>query len=216
MVRLLSIGIECFSTLVFLIPAMLVLQCAFWKPQGAGKVVLAILFSVYSMAVFSVTGLPTVRTVRIDFAMNWIPLLDIIHDPAGYIRTSVLNIILFLPMGFLLPVIWEEYRSVTKTACMGLAVSVSVEFLQIFTFRLTDVDDLIMNTLGTILGYFIARLISFRLPWELSGNDKNRAVKYEAVMILCIVFLIGFFLKPLVSDALWNWVLSGSLWEQIK
>lgn len=34
-----------------------------------------------------------------------------------------------------------------------------IEILQLFTFRATDIDDIIMNTIGTCVGYGIAKII---------------------------------------------------------
>lgn len=80
----------------------------------------------------------------------------------------------------------------------------------------TDIDDLITNTLGTFLGYYIGKTFSFKLPLKISADTKDISGKYEPVMILTITFLIGFFLTPLVSNKIWDIVLSGPLWENIK
>ena len=44
----------------------------------------------------------------------------------------------------------------------------------------------------------------------------RKFIKYEPVIILIIVLLVKFFLKPLLSDTIWDIVLSGQLWESIK
>ena len=119
-------------------------------------------------------------------------------------------------MGFLLPAIWKEYRPIKKTVLMGLLVSVIIELLQIFTFRLTDIDDLITNTLGTFLGYYCGKILSFKLPFKMSANDEKISTKCEPIIILITIFLIAFFLKPLVSNKIWDIVLSSPLWERIK
>ena len=124
-----------------------------------------------------------------------------------------LNIILFIPMGFFVPAVWKNFRSFKTMFFMGLAVSLGIELLQIFTFRLTDIDDLITNTAGTVLGYEISRRFSF--PFSLKSVDsKGILVRYEPVLILAVTLLISMFLKPIVSDSIWNIVLSGPWWER--
>lgn len=221
MIRLLAIGIDCFSALVFIVPAVIVLQFAFFKQHSFSKAIMVFIFAFYSMAVFTVVGIPTVNRLMINLRLNLIPLIDIVNNPPGYIVNTILNIILFMPLGFLLPVIWEEYRPMKRTVFMGLALSIIIEALQIFTFRLTDIDDLITNTLGTILGYYVGKMFSFKMP--LIGRVDNEDIStksiysdYEPVIILTTVFLIGFFLKTFVSDTIWDIVLSSSLWEHIK
>lgn len=216
MVRLLSVGIECFSSIVFLIPAVMILQYAVFKQRSFGKLFMVFLFAFYSMAVFSVTGIPTAYTWRVDFAFNLIPLIDIFNNPAEYIINTILNILLFMPMGFLLPAIWKEYRSIKKTIVMGLAVSILIELLQIFSYRLTDVDDLITNTSGTFFGYFFGKKVSFRLPFRIPANAEKKSAAYEPVIILAAVFLIAFLMQPFVSNTIWDIVLSGPLWERIR
>lgn len=69
--------------------------------------------------------------------------------------TYILNIIMFMPLGFLLPLIWKEFRNIINVSITGLGFSLSIEFCQLFNLRATDIDDLMMNTLGAILGYLI-------------------------------------------------------------
>ena len=96
---------------------------------------------------------------------------------------------------------------------MGFAVSLGIELLQLFTFRLTDIDDLITNTAGTVIGYEISRRFSF--PFSLKSVDsKGILVRYEPVLILMVMLLISMFLKPMVSDGIWNTVLSSPWWEK--
>lgn len=216
MVRLLSIGIECFSSMIFLIPAMLILQYIILKQRSFRKFIMVFIVAVYFMAMFSVTGLPSLYMLRVDFKFNVIPLIDIINSPAQYIKNTILNILLFMPLGFLLPAIWSEYRNAKKMVLIGLALSVLIEGLQIFTFRLTDIDDLITNTLGTALGYGIGNMVSFRLPLKLSEKERSDSKKQEPFIIFGLVFLIGFFLKPLVSSVIWDAVLYSSWWESIR
>lgn len=216
MVRLLSMGIECFSSMIFLVPIIFILQYICFKQRHFCRFVLVLIIAIYFMAVFSITGLPTAYTLRFDFSINPIPFVDIINSPAEYIKNTLLNILLFLPLGFLLPVLWNAYRDAKKTVFAGFAVSVFVELLQIFTFRLTDVDDLITNTLGTALGYGIAKILSFKLPFKIPQNEKTVPVKYEPLILFGTVFLISFFLKPLVSNAMWDAALSSAWWEKIR
>ncbi len=74
--------------------------------------------------------------------------------PGGF-KPDMLNIIMFMPLGFLLPLNWSSFRSLRKVALTGLGFSALIEFFQLFNYRITDVDDLIMNTIGACVGYFI-------------------------------------------------------------
>ncbi len=71
------------------------------------------------------------------------------------------NIGIFVPLGFFPPLLWKRWRKWYRTALLGLGVSAAVECLQIFTFRSVDVDDVILNTLGALLGYACFALLRF-------------------------------------------------------
>ena len=215
MIRLLSIGIDCISSIIFVIPAVIVLRYTIFRKRNFKELIAILIFAFYLIAVFSVVGIPTVGTFKVNFSFNLIPLIDIVNSPLEYIKNTVLNIILFIPLGFLVPAIWKNYRSVKTMFLMGLALSAFIEILQIFTFRLTDIDDLITNTAGTVLGYYICKRLSFKLPFKLA-DTKEYSIQYEPFIILAVMLLIGVFLKPIVSNGMWNIVLSSSWWENIR
>ncbi len=79
----------------------------------------------------------------------------------SYFIVEVLgNIGMFIPIGFALPMLWKRYEKLWVTALTCLAASLFIELVQLITpLRATDVDDLIMNTLGGIIGYLIYLLI---------------------------------------------------------
>jgi len=81
------------------------------------------------------------------------------------------NILMFVPFGFLVPLFWrkEEHHPVIITF-MGCLFSAFVEMIQLETgLGSCDVDDVILNTIGTILGYLLFRL----------GNSIYRSMKHE-------------------------------------
>lgn len=215
MIRLLSIGIDCISSIIFVIPVVAILQYAIFRQRNFNQFIAILIFALYSIAVFSIVGVPTVGTFKINLNLNLIPLIDIVNSPLEYTKNTILNIILFIPLGFLVPAIWKNYRSIKTIFFMGLAISISIEILQLFTFRLTDIDDLITNTTGTVIGYYISKRFSFELPLKLDDNKAN-LVRYEPFIILAVMLLIGVFLKPIVSNGIWDIVLSSSWWEKIK
>ena len=63
-------------------------------------------------------------------------------------------------MGFLLPVLLDKCKKEKKVFFVGLAVSLSIEVIQV-VFRLGsgDIDDLILNVFGTIIGFWIYKVL---------------------------------------------------------
>ncbi len=69
------------------------------------------------------------------------------------------NVIGFMPFGLVLPVMHRSFRSFFRAVLLTATFSVAVELLQLLTRTGSmDVDDLILNTLGGILGYAVFAL----------------------------------------------------------
>jgi len=100
-------------------------------------------------------------------AVNLVPartVVGIIRDFPGLVIQQLLgNVVMFVPLGFLLPLLSTRYRRFAMTAAVGLLVSVGIELVQ-FALLLTlnarrsvDVDDVILNVTGACLGYLVWR-----------------------------------------------------------
>ena len=205
MSRLLSIGIDTVSAIIVLLPIMLILRYAIFKQYSFKEVALIFVYAVYLSAVFSAVGIPTINGLIVDIDFNFVPLIDIVNSPVSYLKNTILNIILFVPLGFLLPTVWSEYRSGKKILFTGLGISLIIEILQIFTFRLTDVDDLITNTVGTIFGYWLYSRFSEKLHLILPEFNK----KYEPFIVFIIILFIMFSIQPVIYGAMWEYILSN-------
>lgn len=64
------------------------------------------------------------------------------------------NLIMFMPIGFFVPLLWNR-KSLGTAALAGFCCSLFIELAQIPQPRGTDVDDLWLNTLGTVLGWLV-------------------------------------------------------------
>lgn len=69
-----------------------------------------------------------------------------------------LNVVLFLPFGFLAPLFCEDMAKGRRVLAGGFALSLLVELSQLLNNRSTDVDDLLLNTLGALAGWGLYRL----------------------------------------------------------
>lgn len=79
----------------------------------------------------------------------------------GLSVAMLLNIALFIPFGFFSPITFKKLRNKWNYAILiGLAFSIVIEFLQIFIGRFVQLDDVLMNTLGTLIGYEVWFLLS--------------------------------------------------------
>lgn len=73
------------------------------------------------------------------------------------------NVVMFVPLGYLLPNIWKKLRKFYKTVLAAIGIVFAAEVLQYLTgLGSFDIDDFILNCFGIILGYAAWKLINRR------------------------------------------------------
>lgn len=96
------------------------------------------------------------------FRYNLVPLQEIMRfwkyrailGNETVILNLAFNVIGFMPFGFMLPLLSEKDRRFVIVFLLTFELSLVVEVLQLFTGRGSfDVDDLMLNTLGGVVGY---------------------------------------------------------------
>ena len=95
------------------------------------------------------------------FRVNLIPFVNLLEYDSR--RDLLLNLIgnttMFIPTGIMTPLINKKRNSFRKTVLTGFWISLTIELIQLpFAVRASDVDDLILNTLGCVVGYGILSL----------------------------------------------------------
>ncbi len=179
---------ELSAAALFLIPGLLLLK-------GRGKLTAKyipgyLLFTLYLCAVMILVGLPNITYIRFDPSGNLIPFRDMISD----LRSTALNVLLFVPLGFFLRLLWRRYRRLGRALRFGFLLSLAVELLQVFTYRATDVNDLLTNTLGTALGYLLAGCFP-------KGLDCPLRELRLLLLTAALVMLLG---QPLILTLFWS------------
>ena len=117
------------------------------------------LFCFFLSAILALTGVPSFYEMRLPSGWNVAPFQSILADPIQ----SLGKILLFLPMGFLLPLLFRKYQKPSRCLLYGLSFSLIVEIWQLFSFRSMSVDDLLLNMLGMAAGFGLFSL--WRLLW---------------------------------------------------
>ena len=95
--------------------------------------------------------------------INPIPLVHLFdYDNVRDIVWNVIgNVAMFIPTGIVLPIVYRRLNSLWKAAAAGAFISLCTEILQLpFPSRASDIDDLILNTIGVVVGYEIYAMFS--------------------------------------------------------
>lgn len=93
------------------------------------------------------------------------------------------NIVMFMPLGFFLSLLWKRFRNIKNILLVGLLTSITIESLQFLqllfglnVIRIVDVDDLICNVLGALLGFLVYKMcipiiVTFRTKQFVRLNE---------------------------------------------
>lgn len=204
LMRFLGIGMDCLSSMLILTPLTLVILKLSGRRLISRHTVCLLLYLCVLCGIYSVTGLPDIKYCSFDFTWNLIPMADIFHSPDQY----VLNILMFLPVGFLLPLLWDEYQDFRHVFGFCCFLTVFIEIAQVFTFRTTDIDDLLTNLLGAGIGYLLIHLFSGKLKLRLPLDiDRDYEEKHGQWVYLLVLFLQQFFWQPYFSAFFWDSIL---------
>lgn len=148
-------------------------------------------FAVYIIGVYHFTGAGTLHEgMRFlpppRISLNIIPFSNPV-DPEGYF----LNIVLFLPLGLLVPFLWDKANRLPSVLGIGAVFSLFVEMTQLLNTRATDIDDLILNSLGTLIGFS-----AFKLFDAATGSRFQHRDAPLPLLVICILvpYLGRFFL----------------------
>lgn len=157
-------------------------------------IITAYLFCFFISLVFSATEIPDINNFQL--------LIDISLTPFVINNNEqlILNILLFVPFGFLVPLLWKRFQNILRTFFLGLSFSLFIELSQLFCHRVTDIDDLITNTIGGFIGYLLFIIARLVLPKLNNIFCDNNFKKSEIYFYIAIVFITSFFLKPLMSS----------------
>ncbi len=191
------------SGYIFIVPGLLLYFIILKKKnrkQTKAHIIVSFIFCYYLIGILTMTGIGKLQAVepRIVF----IPFLDMI---SGSIDT-ILNVILFIPLGFMLPWLWNKYSRISNVALTGFLFSLSIESVQIFGRGTTDINDLITNTVGTCLGYgiykLLLKLISQKFRVFLYAVETNNYA--EGVFFWIYSFIIMVTIQPFIIQTLFQ------------
>jgi len=107
-------------------------------------------------------------------------------------RNLILNMLLFVPFGFLLPFYSDKLKKMWKIVLIGFGFILLIEIFQyISNFGIFEIDDILDNTIGVIMGYSILMIYS---NIKEKKSIKNMIV-YFIPMILVVSVFLGMYIK---------------------
>lgn len=165
--------------LLFISIAWLVVRAFVWRRQGGADIrreLLLLLVYICLIVIARFTFFPfskldgKIQPLVFDAArllplrLNFVPFVNLTDYPER--REIILNIVgnstMFIPVGIVWPSVFRKLRKTLPGLAAGAGFSLIIEILQLpFFDRVTDIDDLLLNSLGYAVGYGIFHLAAF-------------------------------------------------------
>ncbi len=182
-------------TLVIFMVILILLRIFYYR-NSSHKFILheeifLLVFVAYILLLFE---LVTSRDVSIS-GTNLVPFKEMFRYPIGssnFYRQVIGNIVLFIPFGFFASY-YTKIKNTGSITLMSLLVSLTIELVQRRIGRSFDIDDIILNVLGGILGFFIyvgLDAIGKRLP-SFFRSDKFLSLISIVILALVVLYLMG-------------------------
>ena len=157
-------GVINFTWPMVFISAVVMISCrACYLVKNQEKIVLykelyRLIFGIYILCLFQVV---TFQDDTSWASNNFIPFKEILRyniTSRLFIKNVLGNMIMFLPFGFFISYFLRT-ENIKLPILLTIITSLSIEFVQLSIGRVFDVDDMILNITGGIVGYFIYRII---------------------------------------------------------
>ena len=155
------------------------------------KELLTYLFGIYIMCLFTVVTYQDVES----YGNNFTPFKEMFRYTLGsnlFIKHVIGNMVMFMPYGFFTGY-FLKINKVSVVLLLSMLVSTSIEVIQGYIGRVFDIDDIILNVIGSIIGFLIYKLfnkIKDRLPKILRNT-----IFYSIIILILIVLFILYLMK---------------------
>lgn len=123
--------------------------------------------------------------LNVDFFSGYISAWN--NWSISELQLIIFNMLMFAPLGFLLPLLWKKAEKIWVTLAVSLGLTTMIEVMQLLTGTgIFELDDLFHNTVGGLFGYFCIMAILTPI--------KEKTIRFapiaKVLMIPCVVSLI--------------------------
>ena len=150
--------------------------------------IMSLTFVVYILCMFQIVTSQDVSAVH---GVNFTLFKELTRYQIGtklFYRNIIGNIIMFIPFGFFTSYYLKLNRK-SFIFFLTLIVSVVIELIQLKIGRAFDVDDIILNMVGSLSGYYIYRIVD-NLVGDLSDTVKGTLTIVAVLTAIVIITII--------------------------
>ena len=166
------------------------------KPQSRAHIAAALIFLYYLVGVFTMTGIGRLKAFAPRLVL--VPFRDMISGPVD----ALLNVLLFVPFGLFLPIMYKRFNNIISIFTLGFTLSLTIELVQMFGRGTTDVNDLITNTVGACLGFGFYKFCIANRPLSIFKATVNDLAEITVFVAISLVIMIT--VQPIVIHELFG------------
>lgn len=119
--------------------------------------------------------------------INIVPIKETIntfmHSETGMknsFRNLIGNILVFMPLGFFIPLLFDKFNNLKKVLKVGFLSSLAIELSQLFVGgNVCDIDDVIYNTLGALAGFICYKTFEMIMSKINLKNNLDKIRDFE-------------------------------------
>ena len=156
------------------------------------KELLSLIFIVYILCLFQIV---TAQDFNNFSGNNFIPFREILRYDIGsrlFLKNVLGNILLFIPYGLFIG-IYLDLDKFSKAFMLISIASLSIETTQLVIGRVFDVDDIILNIIGGMIGFYIYKILD-RLADMLPKVFKSTVFLNILITVLLILLFVYIFM----------------------
>lgn len=156
------------------------------KKIGVPKTIWLVVFVIYSVVLVGATflsrgeyyGAAQIVPPFASYKEAWY------QGKASNVRNIIINVLLFVPLGVLLPIGIKKMRTCWKTYVVGFAVTIFIEVFQLITKRgIFEFDDIFNNLIGTMIGYGLFMIG----VWLFTREEKKKQALKMVISLIPLV-----------------------------
>ena len=172
------IGVLIYLIVVLLLYVLKIRRNITWK------CIFEIAFCVYVITLLKITGVFT-----FSYSLSGIISYNIVPFVGSSIVPVILNFLLFVPYGLLLPLVFRSHKwNWKKIVVICAFTSFAIELLQVFGGRYAEIDDFLCNTFGAFTGYII-----YSGMYELKKNRKKAVISFVSLGLALVICFGGIY-----------------------
>lgn len=196
--------------LLAVLPFLAVFQLFRYHYRLIGSIrreLMLLVFAAAAVTILMYAGLPSFWGIQFHFNVNLIPFTKFLEEPVDYLW----NFLIYLPFGLLLPFLWPYYTDWKRTLLTGSVLALFTELIQLFAYRVANIDSFLMHLAGTVFGFSLYLLLRSTTPYtarkfrrKTKKSDHPTLVLFEPVLYLVICILSSMSLAPYLSNLIWD------------